>query len=186
MSEIIQVKSTTENTTETGCWRDKSIIFWLTKHDIIIRNWNRQRSLNMYLLRVSRSKQRSQKHTSKDKRFSSQMNTGRLGVWGKRKITNNMKDSFTNHFILRSIKTTEHEIMQILLSGRVGIDQTHLDGFVSVLMCVCVFVCVKAKKERKCVHAPVSSSVWAHLCVWPLIKGRAPVCRCGEEPIDQK
>ena len=58
-----------------------------------------------------------------------------------------MKDSFTNHFILRSIKTSEHEIMQILLSGRVNIDQTHVAGIASVLVCVCVFACVNTKNQ---------------------------------------
>lgn len=35
----------------------------------------------------------------------------------KRENDDDMKDSITDHFILRSIKSTEHEIMQILLSG---------------------------------------------------------------------
>lgn len=68
----------------------------------------------------------------------------------RKKENNDMKDSFTNHFILQSIKTTEHEIMQILLSGRVGIDRTHLDGFASLPACVSVhlFVRVKAKNRK--------------------------------------
>lgn len=125
-------------------------------------------SLNMYLLHVSRSRPRSQKHTSKDKCFSLH---SRRFVWGEKENNNDMKDSFTNHFILQSIKTTEHEIMQILLSGRVGIDQTHLDGFAFVCMYVCMCVCVFAHRKAKRVRV----NVCLRLCFWVC----EPICVCG-------
>lgn len=126
-------------------------------------------SFKMYLLSISISKLRSHKHTFKDKCLSLQSMLQGL-VWGE-KENNNIKDSFTNHFILRSIQTTEHEIMQILLSGQVGIDQTHLNGFAPVLVCVYTHARVHTQTHRQNQNDKVC--LW--LCFWVC----EPICVCG-------
>lgn len=79
----------------------------------------------------------------KDKYFTLVMTSSMFSV--EEKKNNDPKDSFANYFGQLSIQTTEHEIMQILLSGRVGIDPTHLDGF---LPCSCVNVCMHESKIK--------------------------------------
>lgn len=124
---------------------------------------------------VSGSKPRTQTHTH----IQGQTLLPENEFPKKEENNDDMKDSFTNHFILRSIRTTEHEIMRILLSGPPGIDQKHLDGFA----CVCVH---KKNTEWKCVYGCVFW-VCEPICVcghW--LKAEPPVCQWGEEPIDQK
>ena len=57
-----------------------------------------------------------------------------------------MRDSTTDHFISRSIRTTEHEITQILVPGRVAIDQMCV-VCVSVSVCLCVCVAIDQRGE---------------------------------------
>ena len=130
-------------------------------------------ALNMYLFRISRSKPISEQSTSKDRSFPTQMNSRGLCV---RKIAKNngKKDSCGDHFILQSIKFAEHEIMQILLSGWVGIDLTYLGGFASVCNSVCLHAVKHKTWKGESVFVAVFLSVWAHLRMWPLIKRRAP------------